>query len=147
MFRRAIAELGTIDILVTSRAAAGCAVPHHELGAVEHGHRGQSDGRFLCAREAVREFLRRGVVAAVSRAAGKIICVSSVHEIIPWAGHANYCASKGGVAMMMKTLAQEVAPRHIRVNSVAPRGGPHADQHGSMEHSRGIPATEELGAL
>ncbi len=76
-------------------------------------------GQFLCAREAVREFLRRGVVAAVSRAAGKIIYVSSVHEIIPWAGHANYCASKGGVAMMMKTLAQEVAPRHIRVNSVA----------------------------
>jgi glucose 1-dehydrogenase len=68
----------------------------------------------------VREFLRRGVVPAVSRAAGKIICISSVHEIIPWAGHANYAASKGGVAMMMRTLAQEVAPRRIRVNSVAP---------------------------
>jgi len=77
-------------------------------------------GQFLCAREAVREFLRRGVVPEVSRAAGKIICISSVHEVIPWAGHANYAASKGGIAMMMKTLAQEVAPRRIRVNSIAP---------------------------
>ena len=77
-------------------------------------------GQFLCAREAIREFLRRGVVEAVSCAAGKIVCISSVHEIIPWAGHANYAASKGGVLMMMKTLAQEVAPQRIRVNSVAP---------------------------
>jgi len=77
-------------------------------------------GQFLCAREAVREFLRRGVVPGVSRAASKIICISSMHEIIPWAGHANYTASKGGIAMMMKTLAQEVAPQRIRVNSVAP---------------------------
>ena len=77
-------------------------------------------GQFLCAREAVREFLRRGVVPEVSRAAGKIICIGSVHEIIPWAGHANYCGSKGGVAMMMKTLAQEVAPQRVRVNSIAP---------------------------
>ena len=77
-------------------------------------------GQFLCAREAVREFLRRGVVEAVSCSAGKIICISCVHEIIPWAGHANYAASKGGVLMMMKTLAQEVAPQRIRVNGVAP---------------------------
>jgi glucose 1-dehydrogenase len=53
----------------------------------------------------VREFKRRGVVPAVSRSAGKILCISSVHELIPWAGHANYAASKGGVMMMMKTLA------------------------------------------
>src|SRR6185503_15063504 len=77
-------------------------------------------GQFLCAREAVREFKRRGVVESVSKAAGKIICVSSVHELIPWAGHANYAASKGGVMLMMKTLAQEVAPHRIRVNSISP---------------------------
>jgi glucose 1-dehydrogenase len=77
-------------------------------------------GQFLCAREAVREFLRRGVVDDVSCAAGKIICMSSVHEVIPWAGHANYAASKGGVMLMMKSLAQEVAPYRIRVNSVCP---------------------------
>lgn len=77
-------------------------------------------GQFLCAREAVREFKRRGVVPEVSAAAGKIICMSSVHEVIPWAGHANYAASKGGVMLLMKSLAQELAPDRIRVNSIGP---------------------------
>ena len=77
-------------------------------------------GQFLCAREAVTEFKRRGVVKEVSCAAGKIIHMSSVHEIIPWAGHVNYAASKGGVMLMMKSIAQEVAPYRIRVNSIAP---------------------------
>lgn len=77
-------------------------------------------GQFLCARAAVREFMRRGIDTRVSRAAGKIIHMSSVHEVIPWAGHANYAASKGGVAMLMKSLAQEVAPLRIRVNAIAP---------------------------
>jgi glucose 1-dehydrogenase len=76
-------------------------------------------GQFLCAREAIREFLRRGVNGK-SLAAGKIICMSSVHEVIPWAGHANYAASKGGVMLMMKTIAQEYAPHMIRINSIAP---------------------------
>jgi glucose 1-dehydrogenase len=77
-------------------------------------------GQFLCSREAVREFRRRGVRKGVSCAAGKIVCISSVHDVIPWAGHVNYAASKGGVAMMMKSIAQEVAPFRIRVNSVSP---------------------------
>jgi glucose 1-dehydrogenase len=77
-------------------------------------------GQFLCAREAIKEFLRRGVVAEKSRAAGKIICMSSVHEVIPWAGHANYAASKGGIMMLMKSIAQEFAPSGIRVNSIGP---------------------------
>src|SRR5207253_3303891 len=77
-------------------------------------------GQFLCAREAVREFLRRGVVPSVSCAAGKIICMSSVHEVIPWGGHVNYAASKGGIMLMMKSIAQEMAPYRIRVNSIGP---------------------------
>ncbi|HEX3356175.1 MAG TPA: SDR family oxidoreductase, partial [Tepidisphaeraceae bacterium] len=77
-------------------------------------------GQFLCAREAVREFKRRGVVAAVSCAAGKIIHMSSVHEVIPWAGHVNYAASKGGIKLLMESIAQEVAPYRIRVNSIGP---------------------------
>ena len=77
-------------------------------------------GQFLCAREAEREFLRRGVVPDVSSAAGKIICMSSVHEVIPWGGHVNYAASKGGVMQLMKSMAQELAPKKIRVNSIAP---------------------------
>ena len=77
-------------------------------------------GQFLCAREAVREFLKRGIRPDVSTAAGKIICMSSVHEVIPWAGHANYAASKGGIMLLMKSLAQEVASHKIRVNSIGP---------------------------
>ena len=46
--------------------------------------------------------------------------MSSVHEVIPWAGHVNYAASKGGVSMMMKSVAQEVAPHRIRVNAISP---------------------------
>lgn len=76
-------------------------------------------GQFLCAREAIKMFLKKGV-NGVSKAAGKIICMSSVHEVIPWAGHANYAASKGGVMLMMKTIAQEYAPHKIRINSIAP---------------------------
>ena len=76
-------------------------------------------GQFLCARAAIRQF-RRQDARRVSRARGKIICMSSVHETIPWAGHVNYAASKGGIAMMMRTIAQEVAPDGIRVNAIAP---------------------------
>jgi glucose 1-dehydrogenase len=77
-------------------------------------------GQFLCAREAVRAFKRQGVRPQVSCAAGKIVCMSSVHDRIPWAGHVNYAASKGGVMLMMQSIAQEVAPHRIRVNSVSP---------------------------
>jgi glucose 1-dehydrogenase len=77
-------------------------------------------GQFLCAREAVRIFDRQGRDPGRSAAADKIICMSSVHEVIPWAGHINYAASKGGIMLMMKSLAQEVASRGIRVNGIAP---------------------------
>ena len=76
-------------------------------------------GQFLCAREAVRCFRAQSPTAR-SKARGKIICMSSVHELIPWAGHVNYAASKGGIMQLMKSLAQEVAPERIRVNSIAP---------------------------
>jgi glucose 1-dehydrogenase len=77
-------------------------------------------GQFLCAREAVRRFDAQAAQPGLSRARGKVICMSSVHEVIPWAGHVNYAASKGGVMLMMKSLAQEVAQRGIRVNAIAP---------------------------
>jgi glucose 1-dehydrogenase len=121
MFRRMIAELGTVDILVNNAGLQRDAAFHDMTLAEWQTVIGINlTGQFLCARAAVREFLRRGVVPAVSRAAGKIVCMSSVHEVIPWAGHANYAASKGGVMLLMKSLAQEVAPHRIRVNSVAP---------------------------
>ena len=57
---------------------------------------------------------------AIKADVGKIICMSSVHQRIAWAGHANYAASKGGIAMLMQTMAQELAPKRIRVNAIAP---------------------------
>ena len=121
LFRRSIAELGTIDILVNNAGLQrDAAFDEMTLQAWNTVIGVNLTGQFLCAREAIREFKRRGVRPEISRAAGKIICISSVHEMIPWAGHANYAASKGGVMMMMKTLAQEVAPLKIRVNSIAP---------------------------
>src|SRR5690606_34083406 len=77
-------------------------------------------GYFLCAREASREFMRRGINPRISKAAGKIICISSVHQMIPWSHHCNYATTKGGIMMFMKTLAQELSAHHIRVNGIAP---------------------------
>lgn len=121
MFRQAIAQFGTLDILVNNAGLQQDA-PFHELSLAQWNRviNVNLTGQFLCAREAVREFMRRGVNPGVSCAAGKIICVSSVHEVIPWAGHVNYAASKGGVMLMMKSIAQEVAPLRIRVNSICP---------------------------
>ncbi|MFB7208790.1 SDR family oxidoreductase [Streptomyces sp. NPDC056255] len=121
MFARMVEEFGTVDVLVANaglqRDAAAAEMTLDQWNKVLDVN---LTGQFLCAREAVKEFDRRGVVPEVSRAAGKIICMSSVHQIIPWSGHLNYAASKGGVLMLMQTLAQECAPRGIRVNAVAP---------------------------
>ena len=121
MFEKMKAELGTIDILINNAGLQQDA-PFDEMTLDQWNLviNVNLTGQFLCARQAVREFKRRGVVPEVSCAAGKIICMSSVHEIIPWAGHVNYAASKGGVMLMMKSIAQEVAPFRIRVNSIAP---------------------------
>ncbi|MGI4838893.1 MAG: glucose 1-dehydrogenase [Janthinobacterium lividum] len=77
-------------------------------------------GQFLCARAALRQFARQGPRLEVSRAAGNIIHMSSVHQLIPWAGHANYAASKGAIDLLMRSIAQEVGQQHIRVNAIAP---------------------------
>jgi glucose 1-dehydrogenase len=121
MFGAMLEQFGTIDILVNNAGLQQDA-PFHELTLAQWNKvlAVNLTGQFLCAREAVREFMRRGVRPEVSCSAGKILCVSSVHEVIPWAGHVNYAASKGGVMLMMKSLAQEVAPYRIRVNSICP---------------------------
>lgn len=120
MFRDVITQFGTVDILVNNaglqRDSKFVDMTLEQWNFVLGVN---LTGQFLCAREAIKEFLRRGVNGK-SKAAGKIICMSSVHEIIPWAGHANYAASKGGVMLMMKTIAQEYAPMKIRINSIAP---------------------------
>jgi glucose 1-dehydrogenase len=121
MFSQVIKLKGTIHILVNNAGiqqdAAFTEMTIEKWQAVIDVN---LTGQFLCSREAVKEFLRRGIVPEQSVAAGKIICISSVHEVIPWAGHANYAASKGGVMLLMKSIAQEVAPQKIRINSICP---------------------------
>ncbi|HYG02017.1 MAG TPA: SDR family oxidoreductase [Chryseosolibacter sp.] len=121
MFNETIDRYGTIDILINNAGLQNDA-SFHEMTLDQWNHVIDINltGQFLCAREAIKEFLRRGVDPSRSKSAGKIICISSVHEVIPWAGHANYAASKGGVMMMMKTIAQEYASQKIRINSIGP---------------------------
>lgn len=121
MVDRMVEEFGTIDVMVANAGLQrDAAVTEMTVAQWQKVLDVNLTGQFLCAREATKEFLRRGVVPEVSRSAGKIVCMSSVHQIIPWAGHVNYASSKGGVLMLMQTLAQELAPQGIRVNAVAP---------------------------
>jgi glucose 1-dehydrogenase len=121
MFGEMLEQFGTIDILVNNAGLQQDASLHEmTLAQWNRVLSVNLTGQFLCAREAVREFRRRGVRSEISCSAGKIICISSVHEVIPWAGHVNYAASKGGVMLLMKSIAQEVAPYRIRVNSICP---------------------------
>ncbi len=127
---RALGEAGAsvaINYVTDPDAAEAVAADVHALGGKAMTLRQWNTvigvnltGMFLCSREATREMVRRDIRADVSRAAGKIICMSSVHEVIPWAGHVNYAASKGGVRAFMQSLAQEMAPHRVRVNSIAP---------------------------
>lgn len=121
MFQEVVSQLGTVDILVNNagiqKDAKFTEMTLDQWNAVINVN---LTGQFLCAREAIKEFLRRGIDTTRSVACGKIIHISSVHEIIPWAGHANYASSKGAIRMMMQTLAQEYGADKIRVNSICP---------------------------
>ncbi len=121
MYAALFKQFGTIDILCANAGLQDDS-PFVEMSLEKWNHviGINLTGQFLCAREAAREFIRRGVRPAISRAAGKIVCMSSVHQEIPWAGHANYAASKGGINMLMRTMAQELARHKIRVNAIAP---------------------------
>ena len=117
----AVATYGTLDIMIANagwqKDAPFAEMTLEQWQAVMDVN---LTGQFLCARAAVREFVRRGMVPDRSRALGKIVCMSSVHEVIPWGGHANYASSKGGVMLLMKSIAQELAPQKIRCNGIAP---------------------------
>lgn len=121
MFEFAVKEFGTVDIVVPN-AGIQIDYPLHEMpmSAWQKVMDVNLTGHFLCAREGLKEFIRRGLKSEVSRSLGKIIHISSVHEVIPWAGHANYAASKGAIVMLMQSIAQEYAPMKVRANSIAP---------------------------
>ena len=121
MFKQAVAEFGTLHISVSNaglqRDSSLVDMTLEQWNTVIGVN---LTGQFLTQREAAREFLRRGVDRTVSVAAGKMICMSSVHQVIPWAGHVNYASSKGGIKLLMESMAQELAPYRIRVNGIGP---------------------------
>ena len=121
MFKQAVAEFGTLHISVSNaglqRDSSLIDMTLEQWNTVIGVN---LTGQFLTQREAAREFLRRGVDEKVSVAAGKMICMSSVHQVIPWAGHVNYASSKGGIKLLMESMAQELAPHRIRVNGIGP---------------------------
>ncbi len=121
MYQDLYKAFGTIDILVNN-AGLQKDSPFTEMSLADWQLviNINLTGQFLCAREAAKEYIKRGVVPERSKAAGKIICMSSVHQVIPWAGHVNYASSKGGINMLMQSMAQELAPHKIRVNSIGP---------------------------
>ena len=134
MFAQMYKEYGTIDILVNNAGLQkDSALKDMTLAEWQQVISVNLTGQFLCAREAAIEFLKRGPVPERSCATGKIICMSSVHEEIPWSGHANYAASKGGIKMFMKSIAQELAPHKIRVNSIAPGAIQTPINHGAWD--------------
>lgn len=121
MFDRAIGEYKTLDVLINnagiqkdnSFAEMSVEEWNKVIGTNLTGH-------FLCAREAIKHFQTKEQAGPDDKAIGNIIFISSVHDIIPWAGHVNYASSKGGVLMLLKSLALEVAPKKIRVNGISP---------------------------
>jgi glucose 1-dehydrogenase len=121
LFDFARQKLGRIDILINN-SGVQINAPFDQMSLAQWQRVIDINltGQFLCAREAVRAFKRQGINREISYAMGKIIHISSVHDIIPWAGHVNYAAAKGGIMMLMKSIAQEVAPLRIRVNSLSP---------------------------
>lgn len=121
MFAEMFEKFGTIDILINNAGIQrDSPLETMSLADWQLVINVNLTGQFLCSREAVKEFLKRGIVPERSCAMGKIICMSSVHEVIPWSGHVNYASSKGGINMMMKSMSQELAPKKIRVNSIGP---------------------------
>jgi glucose 1-dehydrogenase len=121
LFAEAIKAFGFLDILVAnSGLQKDSPIADMSLADWNTVIEVNLTGQFLCARAALRQFAKQGDRPGVSRAVGKIIHMSSVHQLIPWAGHANYAASKGGVDLLMRSIAQEVGQQRIRVNSIAP---------------------------
>ena len=121
LFARTVEAFGRLDILLANsgmqRDAATADMSLDDWNQVVQVN---LTGQFLCVRAALRQFARQSIRPEVSRALGKIIQMSSVHQRIPWAGRANYAASKGGLDLLMRSVAQEVGAQRIRVNAIAP---------------------------
>ena len=120
MFDRAISEFGAIDVLINNAGIQrDSPVSNMSLADWNKVIATNLTGHFLCAREAIKAFNKKKGTDR-ERSIGNIIFISSVHDVIPWAGHVNYATSKGGIDMLMRSIAQEVAPQKIRVNAISP---------------------------
>jgi glucose 1-dehydrogenase len=113
MFRQVKEEHGRLDIMVNN---AGVERPgpflKMKLSDWDLVLNTNLRGTFICGQAAARIMAKKKQ--------GVIINISSVHEKIPWGGYAHYCASKGGLGMLTKTMALELAAHGIRVNNIAP---------------------------
>jgi glucose 1-dehydrogenase len=121
MFDTCIKEFGRVDICIpNSGIQMNAPIQDMTMDQWQRVIDVNLTGQFLCAREAVRCFLKQGIDRNISYSAGKIVFMSSVHDVIPWEGHVNYAASKGGIMLLMKSVAQELAHKKIRANAVSP---------------------------
>ena len=121
LFSSFLADHGALDILVSNAGIQrDASIADMILEKWNEVISVNLTGQFLCARSAIAQFRSQARSRCVSRSRGKIICTSSLHELVPWAGHVNYASSKGGVSQMMRSLAQECAPERIRINAIAP---------------------------
>lgn len=125
LFNETLSKFGKLDILV-SNAGLQKDSPFLEM-TLEQWQKVidvNLTGQFLACREAAKQFVAQEKASTETNhselSIGKIVLMSSVHDVIPWAGHVNYAASKGGIMMFMKSISQELAPHKIRVNSVSP---------------------------
>ncbi|MGY1742547.1 MULTISPECIES: SDR family oxidoreductase [unclassified Blastococcus] len=107
-------ELGGLDVLVND-AGTGHMTPllDLDLGTWREVLATDLDGAFLCLQRAARRMVAAG-------RGGRIVNITSVHEVAPRVGAAAYCAAKGGLGLLTKVAALELAEHGITVNSVAP---------------------------
>lgn len=113
MIAQTVSQLGHIDVLVNN-AGIEKEVPFLELAEDDWDRTIAVDlkGPFLCTQAAAREMAKRGK--------GTVINISSVHEDLPFPGYAPYCAAKGGLRMLCRDLALELAKFNINIVNVAP---------------------------
>lgn len=114
LVQRTVAAFGRIDILINN---AGIEMPTPFDQVTEQQWDAQLGvdlkGAYFAAQEAARQMVARGI-------AGVIVNVSSVHEELPMVGNSVYSSAKGGLRMMTRTLAAELAKQHIRIVNVGP---------------------------